>query len=83
MNLEYLGFVAAAFTTGAFLPQAIKTIRTRETHSISLWMYITFTVGVLLWFSYGVALRSWPLILSNTVTFLLAATILVLKVRHG
>lgn len=83
MNLDLLGYVAAAFTTVAFVPQAVKTIRSRDTRAISLWMYVTFTAGIVLWFAYGLAIQSWPIILSNAITFLLAATILALKVRHG
>jgi MtN3 and saliva related transmembrane protein len=83
MDLNLLGYLAAMLTSCAFVPQALKTIRSRDTRAISLLMYVTFTTGIALWFVYGVALHSWPIILSNTVTFLLAATILTLKVRHG
>lgn len=83
MTLEWLGVVAATCTTLSFVPQAIKTIRTRETHGISLWMYVVFTFGVACWFGYGLFLHSWPMIVSNLVTFALAATILILKLRYG
>lgn len=83
MNLEWMGVVAATLTTLAFVPQAVKTIRTRDTHSISLGMYVVFTVGIVFWFGYGIALDSWPMIVSNAITFVLAATILGLKLRHG
>jgi MtN3 and saliva related transmembrane protein len=83
MNLEWFGYLAAILTTGSFVPQAIMTIRTRNTRSISLAMYVFFTIGVALWLVYGIALESWPMILANTVTLGLAATILALKVRHG
>jgi MtN3 and saliva related transmembrane protein len=80
---EWLGYAAATLTTASFLPQAVKTIRSRETHGISLLMYIVFTIGVGFWFGYGIALHSWPMIAANAITFVLAATILVLKLRHG
>lgn len=83
MNMEWLGYVAATLTTLAFVPQAVKTIRSRDTHSISLSMYAVFTVGIVFWFGYGLVLDSWPMIVSNAITFVLAATILVLKLRHG
>ena len=83
MNLEWLGYLAATLTTLAFVPQAAKTIRSRDTSGISLGMYVVFTVGIVCWFGYGIALGSWPMILANAVTFLLAAVILVLKLRHG
>ena len=83
MNLEWLGFLAATLTTVAFVPQAVKTLRTRDTSGISLGMYAVFTVGIACWFGYGVYLGSWPMILSNVITFVLAAIILALKIRHG
>jgi MtN3 and saliva related transmembrane protein len=83
MNLEWMGVVAATLTTLAFVPQAVKTIKSRDTRSISLGMYVVFTVGVMFWFGYGIALDSWPMIVSNAITFVLAATILGLKLRHG
>ncbi|CAN5659814.1 SemiSWEET transporter [soil metagenome] len=83
MNLEWMGYVAATLTTLAFLPQAVKIIRSRDTASISLGMYLVFTIGIMFWFGYGIALDSWPMIISNAITFVLAATILGLKLRHG
>lgn len=65
------------------MPQALKTIRTRDTRSISLGMYVVFTAGIALWLIYGIALDSMPMILANIVTFLLSATILGLKLKHG
>ncbi len=82
-SLEWTGYIAAVLTTVAFVPQAIKTIRTRDTRSISLGMYVVFTIGIGFWLAYGIALGSMPMILSNIVTFALSATILGLKLRHG
>ena len=78
-----MGYAAAALTTVSFLPQAVKTIRSRDTRGISLLMYVVFTIGIGFWFCYGLALHSWPMIVANAITFLLAATILGLKLRHG
>ena len=83
MNLEWLGVVAATCTTLAFIPQALKTIRTRDTSGISLSMYLVFTVGIGFWFGYGIVLESWPMIVSNAITFVFSATILGLKLKHG
>ncbi len=82
-NMEWAGYLAAVMTTLAFVPQAIKTIRTRDTRSISLGMYVVFTTGIAMWLVYGIALNSMPMILANIVTFLLSATILGLKLKHG
>ena len=83
MTLEWFGYLAATCTTLSFVPQAIKTIRSRDTRGISLWMYVVFTAGIACWFGYGVYLMSWPMILSNVVTFVLSSTILGMKLKYG
>jgi MtN3 and saliva related transmembrane protein len=83
MNLEWLGFVAATLTSASFIPQAVMTIRTRDTRGISRGMYIIFTAGVAFWLAYGIAIHSLPMIFANTATLALAATILALKLRFG
>lgn len=80
--VEILGFAAAFCTTFAFVPQALKTIQSRETASISLWMYAIFTTGVFLWLIYGLAIHNWPVIISNAMTFALAGTILWFKIKY-
>lgn len=81
--MEWVGYVAATLTTLAFVPQAIRTIRTRDTRGISLGMYVVFVIGIVCWFGYGLVLGSWPMIIANAVTFALASIILALKLRHG
>jgi MtN3 and saliva related transmembrane protein len=83
MNLEWLGFTAAVLTSASFIPQAVMTIRTRDTRGISRGMYVLFTIGVAFWLAYGIAIGSMPMILANTVTLALAGTILALKLRYG
>ena len=83
MNPDKLGYVAAVLTTVAFVPQALKTVRSRDTSGISLGMYVILTTGVALWLVYGLALTALPIILANSITLPLAATILALKLRYG
>jgi MtN3 and saliva related transmembrane protein len=77
---DTLGYLAAALTTGSFIPQALHTLRTRDVSGISLAMYGSFTAGVALWLAYGLALGEWPIVVANAVTLALAATILVTKI---
>jgi MtN3 and saliva related transmembrane protein len=83
MNGEWLGYAAAFLTTVSFVPQAMKTLRSRDTRGISGWMYAIFTAGVACWLGYGLVLGSLPMVLANVVTLLLAAGILLLKLRYG
>jgi MtN3 and saliva related transmembrane protein len=82
MNLaEIIGAVAALLTTAAFLPQAFKVLRTRETAAISLTMYALFTAGVALWLAYGIITVQWSITIANAITLALAALILGVKLR--
>jgi len=81
-QIEVIGYCAAFLTTIAFLPQAIRSWRSRDLSGISLGMYALFTFGVGLWLIYGLIIEKWPLILANSMTFALALSILLLKLRH-
>jgi MtN3 and saliva related transmembrane protein len=79
---EIIGYLAATLTTGSFVPQAILTIKTRDTESLSLGMYGAFTLGVLCWLIYGIYLGDKAIIIANTITLLLAASILSFKIYN-
>ena len=76
------GFAAAILTTASFLPQAIKTISTKDTSGISLFMYSLFASGTLLWFLFGLFSGNMPVMIANVVTLLFASIILVYKIKY-
>lgn len=76
------GFAAAVLTTASFLPQAIKTIQTKNTGGISLFMYSLFTLGTLLWLLFGLFTNNTPIVAANAVTLVFATIILVYKIRY-
>ena len=80
-STEILGLVAGLFTTIAFVPQVIKTWKSKHANDISLAMFSIFSSGVALWIVYGVMIGSLPVILAKVVTLALALTILALKLR--
>ena len=81
MRDDWVGYLGGTMTTLAFLPQVVKTLRTRDTRSISLGMYILFTTGVFLWLLYGLRLHAMPMILANGLTLLMSFVLLVAKWR--
>ncbi len=83
MNLvTVLGLLAGSLTTIAFLPQVIKTWRTRSTKDISLEMFAIFCSGVLLWIIYGSLVKDIPVIFTNVATLSLASPILWFKLKY-
>ena len=80
--VDAIGFMAGTLTTASFLPQAIKTLRTKATRDISLIMWIMLSAGVAVWIVYGYMTDSMPLMVTNGITLALTGTILVLKIRN-
>ena len=81
--IDVVGATGAALTTLCWLPQALKVIREKETRALSLPATAAFTIGVVLWLIYGLAIDDWPLIGSNAVTLAPMAVILAMKLRYG
>ncbi len=79
---EIIGYFSAFLTTFAFVPQAYHSWKTRDLSGVSLPMYSMFTAGVLGWIIYGFKIGSWPVLMANIVTLLLACMVLVLKLKH-
>ncbi|MDA7543789.1 SemiSWEET transporter [Candidatus Actinomarina sp.] len=78
MNLLFFGYFAAFFTAVSFLPQAVKTVRTRETAGLSLLTYLFLFLGSLSWFIYGFYLTDYPLMITNSLTTIFTGIILYL-----
>lgn len=81
-SMETIGYIAAFCTTASFLPQALLTIRTGDTESLSLSMYSLFTTGVVFWLLYGIDKQDYAIIWANAITLILSATILLFKIRN-
>jgi len=81
-STDLLGYAAATLTTASFVPQAWLTFRTRDVSGISLGMYSAFTLGIVLWLLYGLALQAWPVVIANAVTLALASAILWMRWRY-
>ena len=80
INIEFFGYFAALLTTLAFLPQLIKTLKTKKAEDVSLITLIMFLTGVLSWIIYGYKISSTPILAANIITFILNLLILIFKI---
>ncbi|MGL5777291.1 SemiSWEET transporter [Cetobacterium sp.] len=80
--MRIIGIIAAILTTIAFFPQVIQVIKSKDTKSISLTMYILFVTGVLLWVLYGFYLNDLPIIIANSIVAVASTIILCYKIRE-
>lgn len=79
---QIIGYVAAAITTSAFVPQVIKVLRHKDTKAISLSTYLILAVGVSTWLAYGIMVESYPIIVANSLTLSLIIMIIAVKLKN-
>ncbi|NQO20017.1 SemiSWEET transporter [Streptococcus suis] len=77
-----VGFIAACLTTFGFVPQVIKVVKTKDTESISLGMYMMSVIGMSLWLFHGIIQGDTALIIANSLSVTLAGIILVYKLVY-
>jgi MtN3 and saliva related transmembrane protein len=80
--ITVIGLAAAAVTTISLFPQLIKVCKTKSTRDISLGMFSLFSIGVFLWFLYGILMNDVPIILGNLVGLVQGLIILAFKVKY-
>ena len=80
MNVDVFGYFAAILTTSAFLPQLLKTLKTKKADDVSLTTLIMFIIGVMSWIIYGIKISSIPILVANLITLILNLLILISKV---
>ena len=80
---ELIGDLAAVLSTASFLPQVVKTWRSKSAGDLSIGMLCTFSLGVLCWLIYGISLRSIPMTVANGFTLLMSLILIGLRIRYG
>ena len=83
VNIEFFGYFAAILTTSAFLPQLIKTLKTKKADDVSLLTLIMFICGVGSWIIYGYKISSFPILIANIITLILNFFILISKIYYS
>jgi MtN3 and saliva related transmembrane protein len=81
-SITIIGLIAATCTTASFIPQAIKTIQTKDTSGISLSMYSLFAFGTVMWLIYGIISSNLPVSLANGITLIFSLIILIYKIKY-
>jgi MtN3 and saliva related transmembrane protein len=81
--VDAIGVLAGVIGTLCWMPQLIKTLRTRETRDLSLGSNLLLLLTILLWLVYALHIGAWPMVASNVVAAAIVATIVACKLRHG
>lgn len=80
--MTVLGLFAGALTTLSFLPQVVRTMRTRSARDLSWTWIVMMTAGITAWCVYGTLRTDVPVIIANGITLVLVSALAVLKARH-
>lgn len=79
---QLIGIGASVGTGISLLPQLIKISKEKKAESVSLPMLGVLFVGLVLWIVYGFLKNDWIIIVSNAVSLVLNASIVVLGIRY-
>jgi MtN3 and saliva related transmembrane protein len=81
--VDWIGLLAGTLTTVAFVPQVLKIWLTKSADDVSYLMFGIFSIGIVLWLAYGIALGALPIVVANIVTLVLSIMVIALKVRYS
>lgn len=80
---EFLGYLAGICLAISFIPQAINIIKEKDVSGISLISYIIYNIGCISWILYGIYLKSFQMILFNTITVCFTLIILFMTIKYN
>lgn len=83
MLFETIGVIASVCTSISFIPQAIKTFKTKDVSGLSVLMYSIFNLGMFSWFIYGIYLKSYQMIFANFLCLCFSFPILLMIIKYG
>jgi len=79
---EVIGITAGIFTSASLLPQLIKIIKEKKVEELSVGMFISLMIGLLLWTYYGLLQKDMPIIVTNSFSVLLNIFILFFRFKY-
>ncbi|WP_018616048.1 SemiSWEET transporter [Segetibacter koreensis] len=77
-----IGITAGILTSSSLLPQLIKIIKEKKVEALSIGMFITLMIGILLWIYYGVLRKDTPIIVTNSFSVFLNFLILFFRFKY-
>jgi MtN3 and saliva related transmembrane protein len=81
--IETIGIAAGLLTSVSFIPQLIKTVRTKKADDVSVFMLITRGVGLALWVIYGLMKSDIPVLATFSLSFVINAAVTFFKIKYS
>ena len=79
---DLIGYFGGIFIMISFIPQVIKSYRTKSVSDLSIWMIIATFIGTLFWITYGYLIKSRPVLVMNIIFGFIVLFQLFLKTRY-
>ena len=80
MVSQWFGIAAAVLSTAAFIPQVVKTWKTKKAEDVSYILLVAFCSGCFCWIIYGYMIKAHAVLAANLITLTLNLVILWLKI---
>ena len=80
--LNIIGYAASISMILGYLPQAIVTMKTRDTDGIALPTFIMLGLGSVFFVVQGIMISNWPLVITNVVTTICSVIIFGIKIAN-
>lgn len=77
-----IGFIAGMLTAISMLPQLIKTLKEKKAEEVSPVMLAVLISGVLLWMVYGAFKKDFPILITNSISFVLNMWMYFLRKKY-
>mgnify|MGYP001589355491 FL=1 len=79
---DVIGYLGGIFIMVSFIPQVIKSYKTKSVRDLSIWMIAATFIGTLFWITYGYFIKSRPVLVMNIIFGVIVLFQLLLKVRY-
>jgi len=81
--VDAIGYLGSLLVMVGFLPQAWQVIKTKSVEDVSLATYTILLSGAVVWTIYGTLQNDWPIVLTNSVLFVVQGIIVICKLKYG
>jgi len=79
---DVIGYIAGILIAISFLPQVVKSYKTKSVSDLSLWMILATLIGSGFWLAYGLLISSKPIMIMNSIFTLIVLFQINLKIKY-
>ena len=76
---DYVGYFGSFLTSITFIPQVYKAWKTKSVGDLSMWMMSIVIFSTIVWLVYAFAIGSGPVIVANSIVFVLSIILIYFK----